>query len=191
VAAPAVPAQPSSSPTQQFSAYTDQVLKLLQERDARGLGTPEKMRAAIHASVIRIFGLNDAAREALGRHWQPRTPPERDEFVRLFTDLIEATYIAQLNREGGVRLRYTGQTINGDHAEVTLAVLTRRGSELKVLVKLDAQSERWLISDIAIEGVSLVQTYRVQFERVIRRGSYADLVREIRTKIETLYRPKT
>jgi len=182
---------PASTPTEQFRTYTDQILKILQNSEFRDLDSPDKLHEAVRKTAIRMFGVGDAARQALGPHWQARTAAERDQFVELFADLIEATYINQLNRPGGVRLRYTGETIDGDRAEVALVVLTKRGSELKVGVRLRAQGPRWLIADILIEGVSLIQTYRAQFDRVIKRGSYAELVRQVRTKIDSLYRVKS
>ena len=180
----------AASPTEQFSAYTDQVLKLIQGAGFRELDTPDKLHNAVRQTVIRMFGVSEAAREALGPHWQARTPAERDEFVELFADLLEAIYVAQLNRPGGVRLRYTGEQIQGERAEVLLTVRTERGSEVKTQVRLLQKDERWLIRDVAIEGVSLIQTYRAQFDRIIKRASYPDLVRQIRTKIDDLYRVK-
>jgi len=184
------PSQPAS-PTEQMSAYTDQVLKLLQDAGLRELNTPDKLHEAVRKTAIRMFGVSEAAREALGAHWPTRTPAERDEFVELFADLLEATYIAQLNRPGGVRLRYTGEQIRGDRAEVLLTVRTARGSEVKTRIRLLQKDERWLIWDVAIEGVSLIQMYRAQFDRIIKRGSYPDLVRQIKTKIDDLYRVKS
>ncbi len=185
------PAPKPSTPTEQMSAYTDQVLKLLQDAGFRELNTPDKLHAAMRKTVIRMFGVSEAAREALGPHWQARTPAERDEFTELFADLLEATYVAQLNRPGGVRLRYTGEQIVGDRADVLLNVRTERGSEVKVQIRLVQRAERWLIWDVAIEGVSLIQTYRAQFDRIIKRTSYPDLVRQIRTKIDDLYRARS
>lgn len=179
------------SPIEQFSAYSDQVLKLLQDAGFRELNSPDKLHEAVRKTAIRMFGVSEAAREALGPHWQTRTPAERDEFVELFADLLEATYVAQLNRPGGVRLHYTGEQIRGDRAELLLTVRTERGSEVKAQIRLLQKDERWLIWDVAIEGVSLIQTYRAQFDRIIKRGSYPDLVRQIRTKIDDLYRIRT
>lgn len=190
VAQAPTPSQPAS-PTEQMSAYTDQVLRLLQEAGFRELNTPDKLREALRKTVIRMFGVSEAAREALGTHWQARTPAERDDFVELFADLLEATYVAQLNRPGGVRLHYTGEQIVGDRAEVLLTVRTERGSEVKTQIRLLHKNERWLIWDVAVEGVSLIQTYRAQFDRIIKRNSYPDLVRQIKTKIDDLYRARS
>jgi len=184
-------ASTSASPTEQMSTYTDQVLKLLQDAGFRDLNSPDKLREAVRKTVTRMFGVSEAAREALGPHWQARSAAERDEFVELFADLLEATYVAQLNRPGGVRLRYTGEQIQGDRAEVLLTVRTERGSEVKTQIRLVQKGERWLVRDVAVEGVSLIQTYRAQFDRIIKRGSYPDLVRQIKTKIDDLYRAKT
>ena len=119
---------------------------------------------------------------ALGIHWQARTPTEREEFVLLFADLLERTYISQIDLFGGERIRFTGEQVEGDGAIVRAKVITRQGLEVPVEARLLRRAARWLVYDIAVEGISLIGNYRAQFDRIIRTSSYEDLVKRLRAK---------
>ena len=102
----AAPAR-AGAPTDQVRQYTDQVLKLL---DDPGVQTADK-RAAVRKVAIEIFDVQETAKRALGRHWQARTPAEREEFVQLFADLLERTYINKIDLYRGEKVVYANETV--------------------------------------------------------------------------------
>jgi phospholipid transport system substrate-binding protein len=144
-----------------------------------GLRSADK-REAVRKVAIEIFDVNETAKRALGRHWQARTPGERDEFVHLFADLLERTYISKIDLYGGERLRYTSEAVDGEFATVRAKVITNKGTEVPVEARLLKRGEQWLIYDITIENVSLIGNYRTQFDRIIRTASYQELVRKLK-----------
>src|SRR5215831_9064127 len=77
------------SPTDDVRQYTDRVLQVLQ---TPGL-SPDARRAAVRTLAVEVFDAREAAQRALGPHWQRRTPAEREEFVVLFRDLLDQTYV--------------------------------------------------------------------------------------------------
>jgi phospholipid transport system substrate-binding protein len=166
----------AGAPTEQVRQYTDQVQKILEDPALRSADK----RAAVRKVAIEIFDVNETAKRALGRHWQARTPSERDEFVQLFADLLERTYISKIDLYGGERLRYTNEAVDGDFATVRAKVVTNKGTEVPVEARLLKRGEHWLIYDITIENVSLIGNYRTQFDRIIRTASYQELVRKLK-----------
>ena len=167
-----------AGPTEQLREYTDQVIKVLDDPAlARG-----DRRAAIRKIAHEAFDVNETARRVLARHWQARTPAERDEFTQLFADLLERTYIARLDEYGGERIRYVGESIDGELATVRARIVTRAGVEVPVESRMVRRGERWLIYDVLIENVSLVSNYRSQFDRIVRSSSYEELVRRLKQK---------
>ena len=172
----------AGQPTEQLRTYTDQVLKIL-ENPAMTL--PER-REAVRALAEQVFDVTETARRALGQHWQQRTPAERDEFVKLFANLLEQTYISRIDEFGGEKLTYVSEQIDGDRAIVRARITTKKGTEVPVESRLLLKENRWLIYDILVENLSLVSNYRSQFDRVIRTASYEELVRRLRTKGEFL-----
>jgi phospholipid transport system substrate-binding protein len=176
----------AGAPTEQVRQYTDQVVKILENPELRSVDK----RAAVRKVAIEIFDVNETARRALGRHWQTRSGPERDEFVQLFADLLERTYISKIDLFGGERLRYTAENVDGDFAVVRAKVITNRGTEVPVEARMLKRGDHWLIYDIAIENVSLIANYRTQFDRIIRTSSYQELIRKLRDNREQFLNEK-
>src|SRR2546422_4731937 len=83
---------------------------------------------------------------------------------------------------GTLRLRYLDETIDGARARVGLLILTRRDVNIPVEVRLIRRDERWLVWDVVLDGISVVGNYRAQFDRIMRRCSYATLVAHLRAK---------
>lgn len=167
-----------AGPTDQLRVYTDQVIKVL---DDPALAR-ENRRAAIRKLAHEAFDVTEAAKRVLARHWQARTPAEREEFAELFADLLERTYIARLDEYGGERIRYVGESVDGELATVRARIVTRTGTEVPVESRMVRRGERWLIYDVHIENVSLIANYRSQFDRIIRGSSYEELVRRLKQK---------
>jgi phospholipid transport system substrate-binding protein len=169
----------AGSPTDQLRRYTDEVQRILAQS-----GTAADKRAAVRRVAEQVFDLTEMARRALGQHWRRRTPAEQEEFVRLFADLLDRTYVGKIELYGGERLLFTAETIDGDYAAVRAKVITRQGTEVPVEGRLHQAGGRWLVYDIHIEGVSLVGNYRSQFDRIIRTSSWEELMRRLRVKRE-------
>ncbi|HET9488135.1 MAG TPA: ABC transporter substrate-binding protein [Methylomirabilota bacterium] len=168
----------AGSPTEQVRQYTDHVQRILHDTS---LPQADK-RAAVSKIAHEVFDLTETARRALGRHWQGRTPAQQAEFVQLFADLLERTYVAKVDYYGGEQVHFTAETVDGDYAVVRGKVVTRQRTEIPVEARLHQRDGRWLIYDVIIESVSLVGNYRSQFDRIIRSGSYEELVRRLKTR---------
>ena len=165
-------------PTDQVRQYTDHVQRIL---DDASLQQSDK-KAAVRKVAEQVFDVNETAKRALGPHWQRRSPAEQEEFVGLFADLLERTYIAKIDLYGGERLQYTGETLDGEFAVVRAKVVTKQRVEVPVEARMHRRGDRWLIYDISIENVSLIGNYRSQFDRIIRSASFDELLRRLKTK---------
>ena len=172
----------AGAPTDNVKEYTDAVVKVLEDQNLKA----SDRRAAVRKLAVEAFDVQETARRALGPHWQQRTPTEREEFVGLFADLLERTYIAKIDLYGGERLKFTDEKIDGDIATVRGKVTTKQGTDVPVEARMHKRGERWLIYDVAIENISLISNYRAQFDRIIRTSSYGELVKRLRNKGEFL-----
>jgi len=171
VLAAAAPAR-AGQPTDQLRVEIDRVLKVLDDPELKQQGRARERRVEIRK----------IARRSLARHWAPRTPAERDEFIQLFADLLERSYLSKIELYGGERIAYVGETIDGDMAIVKTKITTRQGTEIPVDYRMHKRGDRWLVYDVIIEGVSLVANYRAQFNKIITTSSYAELVKKMRDK---------
>jgi phospholipid transport system substrate-binding protein len=144
--------------------------------------TPRQRRAEIRAVALEAFDVGEAARRALGPHWPRRTAAEREEFQALFQGLLERGYLSRIGEYGGERVQYVGERIDGDYAAVRAMIITQKGTQVPVEARVLRRGDRWLMYDVLIENVSLVASYRSQFDRVIRTSSYEELVRRLKDR---------
>lgn len=178
----ATTAAQAMTPTETVRSRVDQALQSLSRTSGSGPEAAEQRRAAIRRAADSLFDFTEMSRRALGRHWADRTPAERDEFVRLFTDLMARSYIGKIDRYAGESIAYTGEHVDGDEASVQSQVVTAKGSQIPVEYRLHRANESWTAYDVFVENVSLIGTYRSQFDRIIKAESFADLLRRLREK---------
>jgi len=177
----------AGEPTDQLRAQIDRVIKVLEDPELKKANKAKERRAAIRKVANDIFDFGETARRSLARHWTQRTAAEREEFVQLFADLLERSYISRIEAYGGEKIAYVGETIDGDVATVKTKITTRQGTEIPVDYRMHKRGDKWLVYDVIIEGVSLVADYRVQFNKIITTSSYAELVKKMRDKQEEFY----
>jgi phospholipid transport system substrate-binding protein len=123
------------------------------------------------------------AQRSLGAHWQRRTPEEQKEFIRVFSDLLEQTYVDKIESYTNEKFIYMNERIDGRYAEVSSKMRTAKGEEFTINYKLHRVGEDWRVYDLVIENVSLMNNYRSQFNRIITSSSYDDLVMRIKRKL--------
>jgi phospholipid transport system substrate-binding protein len=173
-------------PSEQLKTQVDRVLKVLDDAELKKESKVKDRRVAVRRIANEIFDFSETARRSLGRHWQARTPAEREEFVALFSDLLERSYISRVELYGGEKIQYVGDSIEGEQAKVQTKLLTKSGSDIPIEYRMHRKGDRWLVYDVVIEGVSLVANYRTQFNKIIQTSSYQELVRKMKTKQEEL-----
>ena len=170
-------------PTDQLRGRIDRVLRVLEDPTLKQDGRATERRAAIRTIAQEIFDFRELSQRALARHWQARTPAERDEFIQLFADLLERSYIGKIETfSGGDRVQYSGESVEGDQATVRTRIVTKNGTEIPVDYRMHRVGDRWLVYDVAIESVSLVANYRAQFNKILQRGSFQQLIAQLAAK---------
>ena len=168
--------------TDQLKGAVDRVIKVLEDPSLKGDDRVGDRRTAVRKIADDIFDFSEIARRALARHWQPLTDKQRVEFVSLFSDLLERSYISKIELYGGEKIQYVGERVDADTATVATRIVTKNGTEVPIDYRLLKKGDRWLVYDVNIEGVSLVSNYRTQFNKIIQTGSFEDLMQKLRTK---------
>ncbi|MGH7372909.1 MAG: MlaC/ttg2D family ABC transporter substrate-binding protein [Candidatus Rokuibacteriota bacterium] len=186
VAAGAAPAG-AGVPTEQLRGAVERVLKTLDDPALKGEGKVGERRVAVRKIANEIFDFGEIAKRSMARHWQPLSEAQRNEFVGLFADLLERSYISKIETYGGEKIQYTAERADGEYATVSTRIITKNGTEVPVDYRLIKRpGDRWLVYDVSIEGVSLVSNYRTQFNKIIQTTSYNELVSKLRNKQDEL-----
>ena len=170
----------AGAPTDQLRAQINRTIQILDDPELKKPGKTRDRRAAVRQVANDIFDFGETAKRSLARHWAARSQAERDEFVQLFADLLERSYISKIELYGGEKIRFVGEAVDPDGAIVKTRLVTKQETEIPIDYRMHSRGDKWLVYDVLIEGVSLISNYRTQFDRIIRTSSYEELVRKLR-----------
>ena len=174
----------AGTPTEQVRNVIEKALDILQNPAYKG----EERRQMVKSIVDPYFDYREMAKRSLGPVWGQLNAGQRNEFVRLFAELLEASYSDKIEKYAqNVKIDYTSEILTGDYAEVR-TMLTWPNDRIPLNYRLLREDGVWKVYDVVIEGVSLVSNYRSQFRRIIHQSSYAELVRRLQNKVSELKR---
>jgi phospholipid transport system substrate-binding protein len=176
----------AESPTEAVKSVVDEVIRILQDPALKAPALKQQRRDRVKQVVDRRFDYNEMAKRSLGAPWRSLNASQRQEFVRLFGELLEASYSGKVMNYQGEKIQYLQEMAeDADYAEVRTVVL-RKNDKIPMNYRLMRTDQGWMVYDVVIEGVSLVSNYRSQFSQVIRESSYNGLLSRLRTKINEL-----
>src|SRR5215475_15939640 len=116
----------AGAPTDQLRGQIDRVIKAVEDPELKN--KPTERRTTIRKIANETFDFEEMSRRALARHWQPRTPAEREEFVKLFADLLERAYVSKIENYGGEKIDYVGESVEGDMGTVNTQIVTKHAT---------------------------------------------------------------
>jgi len=175
-------AAPAMGPRETVETAVGRVISLAQDNEAaKSESLAADRRTEIRRLARQLFDFEEVTRRTLSRHWAARSTEERAEFVALFTDLLERSYITRVEAYAGETITYSGEAIDAGYATVRSKILTDR-NDITLDYRLHLRDGRWRVYDLHIDGVSFVSTYRSQFDRIIQAESYGSLLERMRKK---------
>jgi len=171
--------------TEQIKETTDEILAIITDPALKGSSHDKEKRLLIRKAVDRRFDWEEMSRRSLARHWSRRTEEEKKEFVELFGRLLDRTYLDKVEGYSGEKVEYVGESIDGEYGIVDVKILTSKNEEISVQYRLRNKSGTlWMVYDISVAGVSLVNNYRSQFNSILSRNPYSSLVERLKEKID-------
>ncbi|MFQ5912935.1 MAG: phospholipid-binding protein MlaC [Nitrospinota bacterium] len=169
-------------PKDELKETIDRVLGVLKDPAYKGDGRLKARRQKLREIINPRFDYKEMAKRSLARHWRRRTPKERKDFVNIFADLLERSYVSKIEAYTDEKIIYPSQRVEERYAEVRTKIVPPSGRDIPIDYRLHKTPTGWRVYDVIIEGVSLVSNYRGQFNRIIRRDSYARLIRRMKSK---------
>jgi len=166
----------------QLKKTVDTVLNILNDSSLKGEAKKAERRQKLREVIYARFDFPDMAKRSLGAQWQKRSPAEQKEFTEAFTNLLEGAYLDKLESYNGEKIRFVNDRQDQDYAEVSTKVVDKKGEEYSVDYRLHQVNGDWKVSDVVIENVSLVNNYRSQFNRVLAKSSYQELIETMKQK---------
>ena len=129
----------------------------------------------------QLFDFQEMSRRSLGANAR-RYKDRLGEFTPLFVDFLEHAYMKTLEDSGDAKIRYAREIADGENVEIDTKTRLKDGSEYSVDYKLYLSPAGWRAYDVVVEGISLVNNYRSQFDRVLNKKSFDDLLQDLRDK---------
>ena len=153
----------------------DAALAVLKKKD---LVQQEKNKKVIKI-VEPMFDYNLMAKLTLGRkYWPGLSEKNKEKFTELFVDRLKSTYVDKLSLYTNEKVDYETPVQNGIKIQIPTKVISK-DKNFTMLYKLYRSSSGWKIYDIEIEGVSLISTYRSQFNDILSKGTIDDLLSKL------------
>lgn len=177
-------------PTEQIKATVDKAVLVLKDPTLKAAAKLKERRDQLRRILFTRFDFSEMAKRSLGANWRRRTPQEQEEFVRLFTDVLERAYADIIESYTDEKIVYINERIDAGFADVASKIITSKGQEYSINYKAHFVGNEWKVYDVVAENVSLVNNYRSQFTRVISKESYEELVRRLKDKSEFAGAPK-
>jgi phospholipid transport system substrate-binding protein len=177
-------------PTDQIKATVDKAQLVLRDPRYKPASKQTERREQLKQILFSRFNFTEMAKRSLGPNWTRRTPQEQEEFVRLFTEVLERAYADIIESYIDEKIVYMNEKIDGGYADVSSKIVTARGEEYSINYRAQLVGSEWKVYDVVAENISLVNNYRSQFNRVIAKSSYEDLIRRLKDKNEFAGAPK-
>ena len=179
----AVPAAGASDPASFVTQLGEKTLDIINKKP------PKPERDQRFRSVLREgFDMESLSRFVLGPHWRTASDAQKKEFMKLFEDWIVSAYGERFSQYSGEQFKVVGQ--RPESAAVTLVtsqiVRPNGGPPIKVDWRVAKQGNEYRISDVVVEGISLMVTQRQEFASVIQRngGQLEALLKILRQKTQ-------
>ena len=141
-------------------------------------------RKLVRAVLQQLFDFPEMSRRSLGAN--ARSYKDRlEEFTPLFVDFLEHSYMGVLEKNGDAKIQYGREILDGENLQIRTKTRLKDGAEYSVDYKLYLSPTGWRVYDVIVEGISLVNNYRSQFDRLLKKKSFDALLQDLREKRET------
>jgi phospholipid transport system substrate-binding protein len=176
----------ATSPMATLKGYVTKVLDVFRDPSLQGDSNKALMWERLRAVTEPMFDEQEIARRALARNWSRFTAAQRQQFVLLFHRLLERVYMERVLSYSydNEQVVYEKQLVlAANRAEVETKIITR-SQQIPVTFRLISTAGTWKVYDAVIEGVSLVENYRSQFNELLATNSPKELLDILRQKVE-------
>jgi phospholipid transport system substrate-binding protein len=173
------------NPQAVIKSGTDQVLQFLKQYPENTRVRREKIRAVVDEYVGEYFDFDEIAKRALGSRWCEQSPEKQQEFTREFRQLLFDTYIGKIEKYVNEKITYNEKQVGSNCAVIEALEVGGQSGAVPIDYYLRLKDGKWKVYDVAVEGIGLVSNYHSQFEAILLRNSFDDLLRQLKEKLAT------
>jgi phospholipid transport system substrate-binding protein len=174
----------AGAPLDAVKINADKVLDILRDPKLKAASAKEMKKDKLRAVYVNMFDEVELSRRSLGMNWNKLNTAQRQEFVKLFEQVLEKAYADRILSYTNEKIEFTKESmISGNLAEVRTKVITA-SKEIPIYYRVILKNGAWKVYDVTIENVSLVQNYRTQFSDILAKNTPEQLLEILRKKVK-------
>lgn len=181
----------AKTPTEAIKATVDGILNVMKDEVLAVPAKKQERRDKMSVLIRERFNFIEMSKRSLAKHWRKISKEEKKEFVSIFSDLLEASYVGKVENYTDEKVTYDKEKIKGKgkYSVVNTTIVTK-SVDIPIDYKLILKKDKWWVYDIVIEGVSFISTYRSQYNKIIIRKSFPELLENMRNKLKEIRDPE-
>jgi len=168
----------ASSPTEQIQETIQQVLTVV--NNSAQSDEPDRKRQ-LRETLMPRFDWTEMAKQTLGKHWDAAAA-RQGEFIAALSEFLGNSYAGKIGSYKDEKIIYLTEAVDNDQAQVKTKIVSNKGEPTAVTYQLHRVEGEWKIYDVVVEDISLVVNYRSQFSRILAKGGFDDLLRQLKEK---------
>ncbi len=162
--------------TNLIKSKTDAAMKLINDKEL----TEKEKKDKIFKIISPLFDVKIMSKLVIGKKYWPKfTKDEKVKFMELFKKRIKMVYLDRVSLSGDLKVEYKEAIAKGKKIIYVPSIFTVKGKDYSVVFKLWNSKKSWKIYDIEVEGISIIRTYRSQFQDILSKGSIDDLFKKL------------
>jgi len=171
------------SPATQLQTVANNMISQLESNKSQ-LNNFSVIRRIVNQVLIPHVDVDRMSSAVVGRYWRAATPAQRSQFEKEFSYLVTTTYASALSSYDGDVVRFQPLRGNYETAQTTTVnsvVVRKSGQRIEISYDVARHDDQWKVYDFSIEHVSMVQSYRSQFQDVLAQGGMQALLTRMQT----------
>jgi phospholipid transport system substrate-binding protein len=167
----------ATTPTEQIQETIQQVLSVVRNP----ANSHDQRKEMLRETLMPRFDWFEMARQTLGKHWSVAAGRE-NEFVGAFAEFLGNSYVGSIVSYKDEKILFVQESVESNRAQVKTKIVPDKGEPTSINYRLHRVQGEWKIYDVVVEDISLVFNYRSQFNRILAKGSFDDLLKQLREK---------
>ena len=168
-----------TSPSNEISQEVTLVLAIAANKAL----SPVERKSQLRQILEGRFDFNEMSQRILAVNWHDISDQQKNEFISLFKDILELTYITAIESYSSERVSIGGERVKGDRATIIVTITRVDGTEIPLLFKMSWQNNKWLAYDTNINYLSMVSNYRKQYSEIIKNKGMDGLLKHMKTEL--------
>lgn len=174
----------AGAPQDAVQSNVNKVLEVLRDPTLKAESAKEAKKEKLRLIYNVMFDDIELGKRTLARNWNSLNTAQRQEFVKLFRQVLEKAYVDKILDYTNEKIVFDKESmLSATQAEVQTKIVTA-SKEIPIAYRVIVKDGAWKVYDIVIENVSLVLNYRTQFNEILEKNKPENLLETLREKVK-------